>query len=109
MFEDISQLTAGGVLALLVIREVFSFLKARKNGNGKSRPLTGNPFRVDLGSVEAKLDKLAAAIDGLLEAQARTNRCLDDLAHSGDKTRQAISELHESIRYLEKAERKRSD
>ena len=30
----IAQLTAGGVLALVILREVFSFVKTKKNGNG---------------------------------------------------------------------------
>ena len=31
----ITEISAGGIFAVLVLREVFGFLRARKNGNGK--------------------------------------------------------------------------
>ncbi len=107
MFDDLTQLTSGGVLALLLIREVFTFTRGKMNGNGTGnlRPITGPPH--GLKPLEKRLDKLAEAVEDLTETQAKTNRSLDDLIHSGDKSRQDLNEVQESVRYLEKMERQR--
>ena len=111
MFESGAEIAAGGILALLLIREVLSFVRsytAKKNGQRSEGSPVGNPGHIDVGEIESKLDRLSSAIDGLRETLAKVNRTIDDLQHSGDKTRQILGDVQETLRFLEKAERGRN-
>lgn len=112
MEEPTSIALLAGILGL-VAKELITYLRSRRNGGANpgnpSNPGNPNPppAAVDLTGVETRLEKLVVAVDGLSETQAKTNRALDDLAHSGDKTRQALADQQEILEFLRKAERAR--
>lgn len=104
MFENLGQIAVGGILALLVLREVFGFLRSR-NGKAKSSKSNasacpfGNPghAKIDFTPVAMRLDQMKAimeeARDFAKQGKAHGEALCDDMK----RLRRSVAELERII------------
>ena len=79
------ELSLAGILLLLVLREVFSFLKASKNGNGVTQWMT-----------------MAEEIRKLNQNIANLSQILQALSHEVKATRAQVKEARRDIEELKR-------
>lgn len=107
MIENATTIGVGGILALLIIREVFRFVaklrdgsaQHNSSGNGKTRPKT-DPMRAVQTNVEAVLIRLDRIVDRLddLGEEAKMGRKQSQIA--GEQTERmvrAVDNLEQTI------------
>ena len=115
MIENATAVGVGGILALLVIREVFRFVVKLREGtlapagaNGKTRPKT-DPIRAVQTNVEAVLIRLDRIVDRLDELSEETKLGRKQSEIAGEQTERmvrAVSQLEHTIN--EATQRRRS-
>lgn len=66
MVDAVTQVTVGGIVALLILREVFSHLQRRKD-NGIGSNTKGRRDTDKLKSVQASLDAVLQRLDRIVE------------------------------------------
>ena len=115
MMEETTLVTAAAVVLGLLAREIISYLRSRKNGNpGNPHTVLECPNQPSLEPMTTKLDRIAEILEDVKnierensETLTKIARGLDDLQHSGDKTKQALADQQEILEYLRKSERQR--
>ena len=63
---DLTQLGVGGVVAWTILREVFSFLKTRRNGNGVRRDASAGEKSVEFWREQQTMSISAALRDSVV-------------------------------------------
>lgn len=102
MIADVAQITMAGVLALMILREVFGFLRARQ-ANGNGRPSTTTLARK--GDLQPVVDRLDRLIE-LEKEHGETNRLLkrmtEEIGESVERQNRAIDRLDSTIIKLQR-------
>jgi len=88
------ELSLAGILLLLVLREVFSFLKTTKNGNGSTSAWAIESAK-SFGSMTTEIRKLNHAISNL-------SQILQLLSHEVKATRAQVKEARRDIEELKR-------
>lgn len=102
MIEGLTQVAIGGILALLILREVFDFIRKRRayaNDNHQRRP-TGERLKEVANGVDAVLSRLDRIIERLDEVAAATKSARKQTEITGEmaeRMSRAVSQLEETI------------
>jgi len=92
----ITQLGLGAVIALIIIREVFSFLKSRNSNSHK--PMEMECIR-SIARIENQVDKIK---QGLTTARENNFTVVNDISHQMKELRSEIKEVRSMLRRLSK-------
>lgn len=113
MIGDITQVALGGIVALLILREVFAYLAKRKpNGEagGKTRPNTDRVKNVQNG-VDAVLSRLDRIIERLEDVTEQTKAARKQTEITGERTERItrqLEKIEETLTEVEAATRRRA-
>ncbi len=104
MVEEFGSIAAGGILALLLIREVFAFLRER-NGNGgggqRKRPLTGpHVTSGQISTVVDKLDRCLAQHADLSDTIRDARRKIEVIEETADRLERRLESVDTAIMKL---------
>jgi len=87
--DTLSEIGVPAIVALLLLREVFSFLK-EKNGNGHTKHYVYESSKV-MGSLEVEMRRLSHSINNL-------GQIINNLHHEIKETRADVKEIKEELR-----------
>jgi hypothetical protein len=93
MDNALTQLGVGGILVVLVLREVFAFLKSRKNG-GVSGVCQATPCQA--GQLAEGQAKIAVQLVAAAELDARSVRCLEVVINKCEAIDGSLSEVRQN-------------
>jgi len=91
--EDLQNIGVAAIVALLIIREVFNFLKSKNgngNGNGTTKHLAFESSKV-MGALDTELRKLNHGVSNL-------SQLITILTHHVKESRSDIKELKEEVK-----------
>ena len=88
---QLSQVGIGGILCLLILKEVFSFLKTKNHFKQEDLPEGEVPVWYVGKSLERSIDRLSANIDKLNEA-------LQEMHSDINETKTGMKTIHEMVR-----------
>lgn len=88
LLDGLTQVGAGGLIALLIVREVLGFLKGKRDGNGSGG---GDALKNELRHT------VVNAVNPLISAQAETLRDIKDMHH---KSLDTLNGIHSGISEL---------
>jgi len=102
LIEQITQVSLAGVLVLLILREVFAYLRGRKNGDspGSGRRPTSEKIQVIQHSVDAilsRLDRIIERLEDLADAARETRRQGGLTADNIDRVRRQLDQIEDAI------------
>lgn len=103
--DDVTQIAAGGMFAIMVIKEVFSFLKSKKpNGNGHSNGVSSGETK-ELLKMSSQLDELhrmhsVRDLDGrpIWYFPTHLEAHIEELSSNIDKLTRAVERLSDELR-----------
>ncbi len=102
MIQDVAQITMAGVLALMILREVFGFLRARQ-ANGNGRPATTSIAKKgDLQPVVDRLDRLVELAKEQGEFSRGLKRMVEEIGETTDRQTRALDRLDSAIIKLQR-------
>jgi hypothetical protein len=106
MLEETASVTMFAAVAGLAIKEFFAWLRARgaaKEKKAESPAGGGSPGHVDMSGVEAKLDRLIAKDEELLDVVSANKKSLAAIVESTQATERAVARHSESLLRLERS------
>jgi hypothetical protein len=97
-----SQLTSvgvGGILAILILRLVFDFLKNRRDGNGRGRLSTDKVKGIvkDVDSVLMRMDHIIDRLDNLTDATKAARKQSEIATEHTERMTRAVDQLQRSF------------
>lgn len=101
MTEQLTNIGVGGILAILILRLVFDFLKHRRdsNGNGRGRIPTDKIKGVQTGvdSVLMRLDLIVDRLDTVADASKAARRQTEIACEQTERMTRAVAQLEQTI------------
>ena len=106
MISDITQVALGGIVALLILREVFQYLSKRKSSGTEpatamnKRRLTTDRVKHVQNGVDAVLSRLDRIIERLEDVAEQTRAARKQSAITGETTERmtrAVNQLEQTI------------
>lgn len=109
--DMLAEIAAGGLLALLIIREVFAHQRARMSGTdaARKRPITGpkgEPAPA-LNAVTDRLDRIIGKIEDIMDISRETRKQSEVNGDRAERLTRSLSALDETISRIEETSRRR--
>ena len=88
--DDLSQVGVAAIVTILLLRETFSLLKTKTNGNGDTKQYVFESSKM-MGSLEVELRRLSHAINNL-------SQLTSTLHHEVKETRATVKEVRDEMK-----------
>jgi hypothetical protein len=99
MTGQLTSVGVGGILAILILRLVFDFLKHRRNGNGRGRLGTDKVKGIQTGvdSVLMRMDHIIDRLDTMTEATKAARKQSEITCEQTERMTRAVYQLEQTI------------
>jgi len=99
MTSQLTSVGVGGILAILILRLVFDFLKSRRNGNGRGRLSTDKVKGIvkDVDSVLMRMDHIIDRLDNLTDATKAARKQSEIATEHTERMTRAVDQLERSF------------
>lgn len=98
MIENLTNVAVGGILALLILREVFNFVARLKTSRNNGTNHTGSkPGLAASAAVLAKLDRIIERLDDIAEASRAARKQSEIAGEQTERMVRAVSQLETTI------------
>jgi hypothetical protein len=106
LFQQMANVAVGGILALLIIREVFDFIR-RRNGERRRRDTPPGKSLHSTDAIIDRLDRIIDRLDELADCMREARRQAELNGEAQDRIKRHIGQLEQTLTIIEKTVRHR--
>ena len=109
IMQQIANVAVGGILALLILREVFDFIRRRNGRSGESKRRDTPPAKPlhSLDAIVDRLDRIIDRLDDLADCMRHTRRQTELNGEQQDRVKHQLEKVEENLTTIEKTLRQR--